>query len=49
VEFNPPATHEDGLGDEETTHLDGEAKTLSDEGDEAGATEGNGHDEDRDA
>ena len=27
VEFNPPVTNKDGLGDEETTPLDGEARS----------------------
>jgi len=49
VEFNPPTTVEEGLGDEETTPLDSEAATPDEEGNEAGAAEASDHDEDPDA
>ena len=46
VEFNPPTTVEEGLGDEETMTLDGEAATPDEEGDVTGAAEGSDRDED---
>ena len=44
-----PATVEDGLGDEETTLLDGEVMTPDIVGHEARAPEGSDHDEDPNA
>lgn len=49
AEFNAPATVEDGLGDEETTLLDGEVMTPDIVGHEARAPEGSDHDEDPNA
>jgi len=46
VEFNPPTAVEEGLGDKETTPLDGEAATPNEEGDATGAAEGSDRDED---
>ena len=49
MEFNPPATDEDGLADEEIMPLDGDAESLDGEGSEAVAHEGSDNDEDPDA
>ena len=45
VDFNPSATIEDGLVNEEATPLDDEAATLDDEGNEAAVHEDNDNDE----
>ena len=49
MEFNPLITEEDGLGDNETTPLDGAAGSPDDEDNEGAVHEGSGHEEDPDA
>ena len=48
MEFNPPATNDDGLGDEETMPLDGGVASPGGDADE-GAAHASDHDEDLDA
>ena len=48
VEFNLPLIDEDGLGNEKTKSLDGEAGSPDSEGNEAAEHGGIGHDEDPD-